>query len=379
MIKAVFTISQATQYLSAIEARHAYGLKPEECAVLFFNKPYDTQIRQLEAVADPEDWGVCRFIPYPDYWIPPGKGRTTWGKTKVLWSKLTSGYKFARTIDKFLKEECEKPLKLVATGNFLSRPHRHFLWAADKTHGVDEIMLLDEGTSVPNYIVPLRFNPNDKDKLKRFDGRFGRWDIAARILSVVCGFKFHIPESVTFFTVYKDIKPPKTDKVVVNNFDVLSKKLTGFDAKDEVWFIGTCYHEFDFVKAKDYFSLLAQVRSHFSGHNLRYFPHRYESDETLKKVQELGFEVTQADMSIETLIVTRGQMPRAFASITSSAVDNISFMFQGQFPITLFKPSTGFFTTMVGVNSCYGALHGNIKNGLGAVDVVELDFGNLLS
>lgn len=374
MIKYVFTISQAMQYLSAMELREARGLKKEECAVLFFNKPYGTQIKQLKAVLNEDDWAVAKFIPFPDYWIPPGKGRSLSGRVMVLWSKLTSAGKFARKVNDFLENECAKPLELVATGNYLSRPHRHFLWAAEKRRGAKEIIILDEGTSVPNFIVPLRHNPHDREKLKRFKNRYSSRDIGGKFLRL-SGLRHHHPANVTFFTVYKDILPPESDKVEVNKFGFLTAKAETFEEKDEVWFLGTCYVEFDYAYRDKYLALLKQAKEHFKGTKMLYFPHRYEADENLREIEKLGFEVTRSNMAIETLIVVRQERPKAFAAIATSAIDNISYMFGGKVPIQLFKPSRELFIEEQLINLCNDIIKGHLQNGRGAVTAIEVDFG----
>lgn len=372
-IKYVFSISHPMQYLNALEACHARNLPPEECAVLFFNKPFGTQIDQLKSIVNPHDWGHVQYVAYPNYWIAPGKGRTFCGKMKVAWSKVFSARSFHRELVEFANTKCELPLELAATGNYLSRPHRHFLAIAEQLFGAKEIMLLDEGTALPNFIVPLRHNPNDP-KSKRFNYRFTRRDITGRILRVISGLKFSHPKAATLFTIYDDIQPPASDKVETNTLDRVRKLLKEFRKTDEVWFLGTCYVEHNYAYADKYLEVLKAAKMKFVGKTLYYFPHRYESENNLQKIADLGFTIKRPDMAIEPWIVTNKKMPAAIAAVATSAIDNISHMFKGAIPIHIFRPGPELFIGGKLEKAVYDIIDGHKKNGHNAVTVYQVDF-----
>lgn len=366
-IKYVFSISHPMQYINALEVIHARNLPKEHCAVLFFNKPYDVQIDQLKSIVNPQDWGAVEYIAYPNYWLPPGKGRTLWGIAKVWWSKTFSARNFAHTLRQFMATECHTPLELAATGNYLSRPHRHFLKSAEKDFGAQELMLLDEGTSLPNFMVPIRHNPNDS-KTKRFKYRFSRRDVVGRFLRLF-GLRFHHPKSVTFFTIYADIQPPQTDKIEANHFARLTLALNDFKTSNEVWFLGTCYVEHNFAHADKYLEIMRTVKAKFNGKTLYYFPHRYESDENLKNIAALGFTIKRPDMAIEPWIIANKKLPTAIAAVATSAIDNISHIFKGKIPVHIFKPAPELFTKADFGKSVADVIDGHVKNGHGAVTV----------
>ena len=372
-IKYVFTISHPMQYMNALEACHARDLPKEECAVLFFNKPFGTQIDQLKAIVNPLDWGHVQFVAYPNYWIAPGKGRTLLGKVKVAWSKVFSARGFNKEILTFLNTHCQQPLELAATGNYLSRPHRHFLAVADKVWGANEIMLMDEGTALPNFIVPLRHNPNHK-KSERIKYRFTRRDIVGRILRLIAGLKFHHPKRATLFTIYDDIQPPAHDKLEVNTFARLRASLKDFRQTDEIWFLGTCYVEHNYAYADKYLEVMQAVKAKFEGKTLYYFPHRYESEKNLKNIAALGFTIKRPDMAIEPWIITNQKLPTAIAAVATSAIDNISHIFKGGIPIHIFRPGPEIFIGGKLEKAVYEVIEGHKKNGHNAVTVYQVNF-----
>lgn len=372
-IKYVFTISQPMQYVNALEALHTLKLPKEECAVLFFNKPYDVQIGQLQSIVNPHDWGHIQYIPYPNYWIAPGKGRTLWGKVKVSFSKMFSISNFHNELVKFVEEHCQTPLELVATGNYLSRPHRHFFAIAEKMFGAKELMIMDEGTSLPNFIVPIRFNPNTP-KTKRFKYRFTRRDFAGLFLKLFTKQTYHHPKKVTFFTIYADIQPPAGDKVVANTFSRLAETLGEFKKTNEVWFLGTCYVEHNYAYADKFLDVLRAATKHFEGKTLYYFPHRYESEENLSNIAALGFTIKRPDMAIEPWIIANKKLPAAISAIATSAIDNISQMFKGAIPIDVFKPGPELFIGGKLEKIVYEIIDGHVKNGHGAVNVHYVSF-----
>lgn len=371
-IKAVFLISQAFQYVQALEARHARGYTPDECAVLFFNKPFSGQLEQLKAVLDERDWGVAQFIPYPKHWRSPGKKRTFRGRLKVAISKLGSASGFRKDVHKFLKNNCPSGVELVATGNFLSRPHRHFLAVAEQIFAAKELMILDEGTSVPNFVVPLRYNPNEKNKVKRFKGRFSRFDVAGKALSLLTGLTFHHPDKVTFFTVYGDMRPPAADTVEVNNFPLLKQQIQHCDQLDEIWFVGTCYVEHDFMNKADFQKVLKAALKDAHGQKIKYFPHRYETSENLKEIEDLGFTVMKTGMALEPWIAQQNKRPQYIAAIASSAIDNISVMFGGQVPIHLYRPSGNFYKDVYMEQNVNDIIDGHVQNARGEATVHDV-------
>ena len=372
-IKYVFTISHPMQYMNALEACHARDLPKEQCAVLFFNKPFDTQIEQLKSIVNPSDWGHVQYIAYPNYWIAPGKGRTFWGKLKVMWSKVFSARGFHQELVTFAKTYCDLPLELVATGNYLSRPHRHFLAISESLFGAKEIMLMDEGTAMHNFIVPLRHNPNDP-KAKRIRNRFTRWDITGRLLRLISGLRFHHPKKVTLFTIYDDIQPPAEDTVEVNTFKRLRHDLADFKQTNEIWFLGTCYVEHNYAYADKYLEVLKVAKEKFEGRTLCYFPHRYETEQNLRNIAALGFTIKRPDMAIEPWIITNRKLPTAIAAVATSAIDNISHIFKGGIPIHIFRPGPEIFVGGRLEQAVYEVIDGHVKNGHGSVIVHSVNF-----
>lgn len=372
-IRYVFSISHPMQYLNALEACHARNLPKEQCAVLFFNKPFGTQIEQLKSIVNPQDWGHVQYIAYPNYWIAPGKGRTFCGKVKVAWSKIFSARGFHQELVNFANTHCELPLKLAATGNYLSRPHRHFLAIAEQLFGAEEIMLMDEGTALPNFIVPLRHNHNDP-KSKRFKYRFTWRDLTGRVLRILSGLRFHHPRQVTLFTIYDDIQPPAQDKVESNTFKKIRNSLNKFTKTNEVWFLGTCYVEHNYAYADKYLDVMRVVKKQFEGKSLYYFPHRYETEDNLKNIADLGFIIKRPEMAIEPWITANEKLPTAIAAVATSAIDNISHIFKGGIPIHIFRPGPEIFIGGKLEKAVYEVIEGHKKNGHNAVTVHQVDF-----
>lgn len=341
-IEHIFTVSHPMQYINALEYCHKFSLPKESCAVLIFNKPFGIQIQQLKATVNPNDWGHLEFIPYPNYWIEPGKKRTFKGKLKVSYSKITSAWSFNKRIKTFLTEQCASPIKVIGTGNYLSRPHRHLMAVADKHNQVKEYVILDEGTAIPYVVAPLRHDPNAK-VISHVKSRFSRRDWAGKALKLLTPLTFNTPKSVTFFTLYSDLKLPKYDKQVLNDFSYLKSKLDEFRTSNEIWFIGTSFVVNKLTTIENYLLLLQAIMKHFNKSRLVYLPHRYETPEDLEKIAKLGISIIRPDMALEPWMIAHKKKPKEIAAIASSAVTNINKIFGPSVPVTLFRPDEAFF------------------------------------
>lgn len=369
-IEHIFTVSHPMQYINALEYCHKFSLPKESCAVLIFNKPFGIQIQQLKATVNPNDWGHLEFIPYPNYWIEPGKKRTFKGKLKVSYSKITSAWSFNKRIKTFLTEQCASPIKVIGTGNYLSRPHRHLMATAQKFNGVNEYVLLDEGTSIPHVVVPLRHNPDAKLMGKK-NTRFSKHDWVGKTLELLTPLRSNTPEKVTFFTIFEDITPPQQDTIVVNDFGHTKQHLDEFRTTNELWFIGTCFVEHNITTAEKYLKLIQTVKTTFPNQNIVYLPHRYEAQENLKNIAALGITILRPDMAIEPWMITHKKKPTHMAALASSAVSNINRIFGGAVPFTLFRPGESFFDTTERFKLWHKLIEDTAKESTSNVKILE--------
>lgn len=194
-------------------------------------------------------------------------------------------------------------------------------------------------------------------------------------MHILTKIRYHHPERLTFFTIYEDIKPPSTDKVEINRFAYAAEAFKDFRLDEELWFLGNCYVEHGYAHAYKYFDLMDIIRREFSQYKICYFPHRYESDKKLKKIEKMGFTVECANMNIEARMMADRRYPLAIAAVATSAIDNISVMFKGAVPIHIYKPSPKFFTNEEIIPAVYEVIDGHEKNGRGKVTVHQVDFG----
>jgi hypothetical protein len=119
------------------------------------------------------------------------------------------------------------------------------------------------------------------------------------------------------------LKAKKTDK-----FTIINKETPQFSVYDNlkgVSFIGQHLVELGFVSEEDYFQQLNTIKKFYADDYsyFTYYAHRYESDEKLEKIKEIGFNVIHLPMSIEQYFYENRAPRGVFISFYSTALLNI--------------------------------------------------------
>lgn len=111
-------------------------------------------------------------------------------------------------------------------------------------------------------------------------------------------------------------------------YKIINKAIKRFDkieGIDCVCFIGQPIVELGFISVDNYIHQLKRVVNHFSFEYevFRYYVHRSESEEKLKKIGELGFEVIFLDTNLEHHFYKQGAPSGVFLGFYSTALLNI--------------------------------------------------------
>ena len=91
------------------------------------------------------------------------------------------------------------------------------------------------------------------------------------------------------------------------------------------FFLGSSVVEVGLIKKNSYFDILKRISSDYKNKKIHYYPHRKESPNKLKDLEDLGFKIIKNNQPFEILFLSFNNMPHIITSIYISGVlDNIS-------------------------------------------------------
>ena len=170
--------------------------------------------------------------------------------------------------------------------------------------------LMDEGTASFS-VVHSRNKPNYQKKIE------------ISIKSLLYGIAFSLPKKVTYFTQYN---LDKKEEDVLEKYYI--KKIANPLANlinDESIFIGTSIVELNMIKESDYLSLLIKIYDEINHTKCYYYPHRKESTEKLRLVEQIGFVIKRIDEPFEMMFVKQQKFPILCCSFfTTGVLDNMA-------------------------------------------------------
>lgn len=360
-IRGLFVASTPLQYLNALEARHAWGLASEASALLLVPKSLAEILQRLEALVVPADWGLVETIVYPGFWVPRSSGGLVSQARKEI-SQCMRARAFVRRVARLMARI--GPLDLVAIGNFTTRTQRHIVAVAPAR----EVIVLDDGTSTPEHVLPHRADPNDPRPTR---GRFSARDRYGRWLRRVSGMTWSQPPSATFFTMY-GITPPPGDRVVANRYNLHKGRLHACTEAAPVWFVGACHVEVGEAHQAGFFDVMRRVRAYYGALPVAYLPHHYEAADKLQRLVELGFTIEHLGMAIEPWILAHRAVPGRLGAIASTVVDSLSTLLDGRIPTTVFDPDDAYFKTAAARDKIRTIIANHARNPYGNIEVVPV-------
>src|SRR5699024_7638104 len=105
-------------------------------------------------------------------------------------------------------------------------------------------------------------------------------------------------------TVYNDLKSTENITVIHNDYSYYKEEFVGKTVGNYTLFLGSPFSDLDKMSTEDYLDLLYKIQQKYNDLKIIYIPHRYEEDQTLKKIESLGYIVKKLNTSIEYELLT---------------------------------------------------------------------------
>ncbi|MEY2477598.1 MAG: hypothetical protein QOG87_2913 [Actinomycetota bacterium] len=284
---AVFFAESPLQLLSAVEARHAYAVAPDD-ALLVTGPTADPEgQRQLEALTTRYGWRACAHDQAWESEVEPG-ARTFIGDYRKAWQR-----------------------------------------AATRRLGGPEPVLLDDGNSTVLLAIRRR-RPWWRLTDRSTTWQRGRGDRRVPVPGLVYDLRDPASRehgSVEFFTIYR-VQPGRRDRLRTNFFDVLRAGAPA-SARSRPVYIGSNLAEKGLMDPAAVDKRVADVSERW-GPELLYVAHRRESDEKLARYQRAhGIEIVRPSFPIELFLTDGGIVPDPLLGIFSTAFDSLRVVFPG--------------------------------------------------
>jgi len=326
---AVFAVVSPLQYINALEAVHAFGLRPSDCYLAVgLSRKLPASAIQVQKLLDRSQWRAVETVSgFPS---TAGSNRA---HTGVLTFRGAREYASAANglLDRARRDHGK--ISHLFIGDFRPANFRHFMAQAAEA----ELWLLDDG-SITHQVVRYR---KDATSPHAFGGQFARQNVRDKLRTRLSGLKYANPERLGFFTCY-DLDPPPQDVVRSHGYERYKQVYGNLTCSDEIWFLGANHAENEFASMDRYLGLLRRVLEFYGDQPVVYLPHRGESKEKLAVVAGLGFEVRSFDLPVEIVIGQSGVFPRTLAGIASSAIDNLSVILGDRIQIHVFRVASGY-------------------------------------
>lgn len=229
--------------------------------------------------------------------------------------------------------ECESVQKL-AIGDYRSRECRHVMsYCRDA-----KITLLDDGSAthqIATYLSPRRgvlVSP-----------MFPRMNVHGLLLSLG-GVRLSNAACEAFFTHYLS-SVDSFAAIIPHRYAYWRSQveIRNYQYNNDILFLGMSHVESGITSESDYFEALRLILSFYGTKRVLYRPHRKECKSKLIRVQRLGFEVLDLDVTpIEYLFTQADVLPEEIASIASSCLDNLPVIFKKGLSCRCFVPFEGY-------------------------------------
>ena len=165
--------------------------------------------------------------------------------------------------------------------------------------------LMDEGTASFSVV-------NSRNKFVY------RKKIEIFIKSILYNKAFSLPQKITYFTQY-NLNKKHQDALEEYQVDKISNPLIKLLESESV-FIGTSIVELNMIKESDYLVLLQKVYDDIKHTKCYYYPHRKESIEKLRLIEQMGFIIKKIDEPFETMFAKQQEFPALCCSFFTTGV-----------------------------------------------------------
>lgn len=153
--------------------------------------------------------------------------------------------------------------------------------------------------------------------------------LSKRIFPQLLGLNPNVKYSGKFlhyFTIYKHLIEDNHRylRFEINELNYLASEFSKKEIhQDYVYFIGTPFYWND-KGYENFEDDIRKVSEVYKGKKVFYFPHRYESEEQLNCVKDLGWVIIKKGLPIELSLIDLEYLPVEFGFFFSTAVENIS-------------------------------------------------------
>ena len=283
----MFFAESPLQLLSAVEARHAYGIEPQDALLVLGSTVEAEGERQLAALTDRYGWRSQPSVATWDSEVERG-ALTFVGDYRKAWQRAAA------------RRVAGPPPVLLDDGNstvLLAMRRRRPWWRLTDRATTWQRGRGDRRVPVPGLVYDL------KDPASREHG------------------------SVEFFTIYC-VRPGRRDRLRNNFFDVLRSDAPTASRSRPVY-IGSNLAEKGLMDPAAIDRRVADAAERW-GPGLLYVAHRRESDEKLARYRaEHELEVVRATFPIELFLIDEGIVPAPLLGTFSTAFDSLRVVFPG--------------------------------------------------
>jgi len=324
-MRSVFLIKSPLQLLNAVEAKHYFKLRTENC-VLIVMGDRKSQPQILKLASSMGEWGNLIVLNESPLFIgnPLEHKKTT--SFKVCGADFfKKSFFYVRRLNRI--QQCLGEVEYIFVGYPRYVYMKHFINITPHK----EVFLLDDGNAT------IQLAKERRDSVSAEIGMGWKKKLKKSAKRVLQGVKDTEKEALSFFTIY-DIVASKNDSVIKNDFDYIRSRLDLLEVTEAVYFLGSPLSEVGILSQDDYLGYLRRVKEYYNDKKIVYIIHRRESKDKLKLIErELGLGMVLYEYPIEYQLAMVGPRPSVLSSFFSSALDTCALIFKNDLKITSFK------------------------------------------
>lgn len=151
---------------------------------------------------------------------------------------------------------------------------------------------------------------------------------------------FRYPKKINYFSQYQ-LQIDNDDTIDNYEFKKTNNQLLLID--ESVLLLGSSASEVNVMSESNYLLLVNSVRQRFSNSILSYYPHRFENENKLKQIQQLGFIIQENKVPFELLFSSLTECPKTVLCFGSPILGNILQMFTITPKCIMIKPHFDFY------------------------------------
>lgn len=329
----VFLIESPFQLLNTIEAKEFFEFKNNHLIIIL---GLGHAVEEYKILINERDWDSVRYVSIR---ISAFRFESRFLGNRLLQIMENYWDLYRRFSNRQKLDKIAKSLSAVDNiilGNYLDAGEQYLRHLAN-TIEHNNLYLVDDGTDV------IEVNDERKKKASRAlvveqtVPNLSLWKRVKRnVRQAFIEWNKSEADRVIFFTAY-DIDVRNGDQWVKNEYCHLKKQIAHNVQSDDVFFLGQCLIEDNWINKDVYFDYLKKVRLYFAGERIFYIPHPRESHETASFAEDiLGFKIKRIDVPIEYHIALKGDKPKVLASFFCSALLNCSILYPQNLRIKAF-------------------------------------------